>query len=144
MSARVQTQARVHEHGVFDKARVNLEADDHFHIQHILFSPNIVSTFKSLLYGYECQCMYVMAWWWPEIRHPSTACNIAASKANPTGVRWARSTYLAKPFRSLPPSNATTYHTPPRSTHVMPTSAKRNTPCHALQDFYLADALPHQ
>ena len=24
------------------------------------------------------------------------------------------------------------------------TSAKRNTPCHALQDFYLADALPHQ
>ena len=23
-------------------------------------------------------------------------------------------------------------------------SAKRNTPCHALQDFYLADALPHQ
>ncbi len=23
-------------------------------------------------------------------------------------------------------------------------SAKKNTPCHALQDFYLADALPHQ
>ncbi len=22
--------------------------------------------------------------------------------------------------------------------------AKKNTPCHALQDFYLADALPHQ
>ena len=62
---------------------------------------------------------------------------VIIDKEQPESLERTREPWAPDVTPTIAPATYTTQQT-------QPTLAKRNTPCHALQDFYLTDALPHQ